>query len=307
MEPTGTITEHIDVALVVLYAFWIFFFGLVFYLQRESRREGFPMVPDNPLERRARQGDLSLSTPPKKRFVTLFDGLVFTPQERKDDRDISQVTARPAPGMPLIPTGNPLVDGVGPASYAMRVDVTEKTSEGHNRIVPMRVSTEHFIAEEDPNPVGMPVFGADGRFAGTVTDIWVDRSEGLIRYLELELSNRAAPEAEVAVAVVDREVAVAATTPQGDTVVAAVAVETIEPVIIEPSAWAQRRLMPIGFSVVKGHRGRVDVGAITAAQFADIPHPSDPSKVTLAEEERVVAYFAGGALYATPLRAEPLL
>ena len=36
---TGAITSHIDVAQVVLYAFWAFFAGLVYYLQRESRRE----------------------------------------------------------------------------------------------------------------------------------------------------------------------------------------------------------------------------------------------------------------------------
>ena len=41
--PTGAITSHIDVAQVVLYAFWIFFAGLIFYLRREDRREGYPL------------------------------------------------------------------------------------------------------------------------------------------------------------------------------------------------------------------------------------------------------------------------
>ena len=39
----GAITSNIDVAQVVLYAFWIFFAGLVFYLRREDRREGYPL------------------------------------------------------------------------------------------------------------------------------------------------------------------------------------------------------------------------------------------------------------------------
>ncbi len=39
----GAITGYIDVAQVVLYAFWIFFAGLVFYLRREDRREGYPL------------------------------------------------------------------------------------------------------------------------------------------------------------------------------------------------------------------------------------------------------------------------
>ena len=48
---TGAITQYVDVAQLVLYAFWIFFFGLIFYLQRESKREGYPMhseVPGRP-------------------------------------------------------------------------------------------------------------------------------------------------------------------------------------------------------------------------------------------------------------------
>jgi photosynthetic reaction center H subunit len=46
--------------------------------------------------------------------------------------------------------------------------------------------------------------------------------------------------------------------------------------------------------------------AITAAQFAAVPGMKNPDVVTLNEEERVVAYFGGGTLYATPNRAEPL-
>ena len=34
--PKGAITQYIDVAQVVLYVFWVFFFGLIFYLRRED-------------------------------------------------------------------------------------------------------------------------------------------------------------------------------------------------------------------------------------------------------------------------------
>lgn len=40
---TGAITGYIDVAQVVLYIFWAFFFGLVIYLLRENKREGYPL------------------------------------------------------------------------------------------------------------------------------------------------------------------------------------------------------------------------------------------------------------------------
>ena len=43
---TGAFTGYIDVAQLCLYAFWLFFFGLVYYLLRENKREGYPLVSD---------------------------------------------------------------------------------------------------------------------------------------------------------------------------------------------------------------------------------------------------------------------
>ena len=41
----------IDVAQIVLYAFWLFFAGLVYYLRREDKREGYPLVsPRGPVQ-----------------------------------------------------------------------------------------------------------------------------------------------------------------------------------------------------------------------------------------------------------------
>ena len=44
--PKGAITQYMDVAQIVLYAFWVFFAGLIFYLRREDKREGYPLVYD---------------------------------------------------------------------------------------------------------------------------------------------------------------------------------------------------------------------------------------------------------------------
>ena len=44
--PTGAITDYIDVAQLALYAFWIFFAGLIYYLRREDKREGYPLESD---------------------------------------------------------------------------------------------------------------------------------------------------------------------------------------------------------------------------------------------------------------------
>jgi photosynthetic reaction center H subunit len=49
------------------------------------------------------------------------------------------------------------------------------------------------------------------------------------------------------------------------------------------------------------------VASITGAQFADVPTLKSYDQITMAEEDRVVAYYGGGKLYATPDRAEPFL
>ena len=45
------ITQHIDLALVSLYLFWAFFAGLIYYLHRENKREGYPLVEEHPVGR----------------------------------------------------------------------------------------------------------------------------------------------------------------------------------------------------------------------------------------------------------------
>jgi photosynthetic reaction center H subunit len=47
------------------------------------------------------------------------------------------------------------------------------------------------IEQRDPDPRGMPVIGADGEIGGIVRDVWVDRAEMLIRYLEVEVTGAA--------------------------------------------------------------------------------------------------------------------
>ena len=42
----GAITGYIDVAQIALYAFWIFFAGLIFYLRKEDKREGYPLITE---------------------------------------------------------------------------------------------------------------------------------------------------------------------------------------------------------------------------------------------------------------------
>lgn len=177
------ITEYIDVAQVVLYMFWIFFFGLIFWLRKEDRREGYPLESDNP----KRVGPIGAILLPKpKTFILPHGGTATAPNYIRDTREINATRTSPDSGAPLEPNGDPLLSGVGPASFAAREDVYETTREGKDLIVPMRVA-EEFSMLAGPDPRGWEVTAADGKVAGKVKDIWVDRADVMVRYLEVEL------------------------------------------------------------------------------------------------------------------------
>jgi photosynthetic reaction center H subunit len=181
----GTITGSLDVAQVTLYVFWVFFAGLIFYLRREDKREGYPLESDRSGRVRV-QGFPAVPRP--KTFLLPRGGAYSAPSGRVDNREVRAEQIGPWLGAPLEPTGNPMADGVGPAAYAARADVPELTVDGHPSIVPTRIASDHMVDPIDGNPIGMEVFGADRMLAGTVRDVWVDRTEPQIRYLEVEIA-----------------------------------------------------------------------------------------------------------------------
>jgi photosynthetic reaction center H subunit len=186
----GAITQHIDVAQVVLYAFFIFFAGLIWYLRGEDRREGYPLE----CEATGKKGDRNSIFIPRPKIYLRADGRELpSPSFDEDTRPLNAVKAAPFAGAPLEPVGDPLLAGVGPGSYALRSDEPEKTFDGRDLIVPLRVATNFAVASEDANPIGFPVLGADNIRGGVVTDVWVDRGEGLLRYYEVAPRAGAAP------------------------------------------------------------------------------------------------------------------
>ncbi len=186
---TGAITGYIDVAQLVLYLFWAFFAALIFYLRTEDKREGYPLEGDRPGE----SAGVGFPPLPQPKVFQLGHGGTYSapspPEERP--RPIAAEPTAPWPGAPLEPTGDPMLDGVGPASWAERVDEPEKTVHGTPRIIPMRLADGFSVAEGDPDPRGMTVFGADGEPGGRVADLWVDLAEPQVRYLEIEVGDEA--------------------------------------------------------------------------------------------------------------------
>jgi photosynthetic reaction center H subunit len=186
---TGAITQYVDVAQLVLYAFWIFFFGLIYWLQRESKREGYPMHTDRP-GRSTVDGLLDLPAP--KSFLLADGTTVYAPHDRDAvPADLSAEATGPYPGAPLEPIGNPLLAGVGPGSYTNRHDKAEIMTTGETVLVPLRRAPELSLSLKDIDPRGLPVLGTDGESGGRVIDVWVDRAEFLVRYLEIDIPNAA--------------------------------------------------------------------------------------------------------------------
>jgi photosynthetic reaction center H subunit len=186
----GAVTQYIDVAQLTLYAFWLFFAGLVIYLRMEDKREGYPLVTERP-------GVYLEGFPPMpapKTFTLIHNqGTVTVPRQVEEWKDIEYKATPVAawPGAPIEPVGpNKMLSGAGPSAYAMRFDTPEPTFEtGEPRIAPMRIATDHAFDEDGPSPIGFDVVGFDGVAAGKITDAWVDREESLVRYLEAKLTN----------------------------------------------------------------------------------------------------------------------
>jgi photosynthetic reaction center H subunit len=251
------IVGSFDVTELVFFAFVLFFLGLMIYLRREDRREGYPLEDETTGRVDTPGGVLSTATP--KIFKMPFGrGTMTSPPASRDAFEVAGKRTFRSPGAPYYPTGNPLVDGIGPASWANRSKHPDLDGEGRNRIVPIGLTEHIAIDSRDPDPRGMTVIAADGKVAGTISDIWVDRAEHQIRYLEVDLGNK-------------------------------------------------KILAPMAMSKVKGKKREVEIDAINAADFAEAPVPSKAGEVSFYEEDRIVAYFGGGYLYANSARQEPLL
>ena len=269
-EGVTYIVGNFDVAELAFLTFFVFFVGLVIYLNRESRREGYPLEHEQSgvVER-----GQPLSDGAKKVFKLPHGRGTYVPEDvARDPLAVPGKQAFGGAGAPWVPTGNPLKSGMGPGAYANRNDYPDLTVDGRNRIVPIGMSHDIVIASRDMNPVGLPVYAADKKLAGEISDVWVDESEHIIRYLEV-------------------------TTKSGKKVLAPMTFAAVQ-----GKGWLGG-ITPI----VDDQTPLVDIDAITSEQFDDVPGIATAGQITRLEEDKIMAYYGGGYLYATAERAEPWL
>ena len=247
---------NFDLASLSIWLFWIFFALLVFYIQRENMREGYPLENDDGSEA-ANQGPFPL--PDAKTFeLPHARGEVTVPNANGEGRTVALEQTSVANGYPFEPTGDPMKDGVGPASWAPRRDVPELDGHGHRKIIPMSANSK-FVVSAGRDPRDLPAVAGDGEVVGKISDMWVDEPEQLVRYLEIELG---------------------------------------------ANYGGGSRLVPM--TLARIHKDRVAIKSIFGEHFNDVPKHSSKNQVTLLEEDKISAYYAGGNMYASKKRSDPL-
>ncbi len=247
-----------DLAAAAIWMFWIFFALLIFYLQTENMREGYPLEDDNG-NPSANQGPFPLPKDKTFRLPYGRDDVTVPSGARGDRTDLALQRTGVVGGSAYVPTGDPMVDGVGPASWAPRRDVPELDAHGRPKIRPM-ASLHDFHVSAGRDPRGKPVVAGDGEVIGRVIDMWIDVPEHLVRYLVIDVN------------------------PEGSGMI---------------------RLAPIHMTRIKSDR--VVIRSLFQQHFAGIPTIKGTDRITLLEEEKIMAWYAGGTMYAHPSRGEPVL
>jgi photosynthetic reaction center H subunit len=180
---------NFDLASLSIWLFWGFFALLIYYLQTENMREGFPFENEDGTPA-SNQAIFPLPKP-KTFLLPLGKGSVTVPSaenEAAHRRTNLALAPTGGEGFPHAPTGNPMLDGVGPASWVPRRDEPELDAHGHAKLRPMaRIEGMAVSAGRDPR--GLPVQAGDLEVVGRVKDMWIDVPEQLVRYLEVDLNN----------------------------------------------------------------------------------------------------------------------
>jgi photosynthetic reaction center H subunit len=184
MQQVDAFFGNFDLASLSLWLFYGFFALLIYYLQTENMREGYPLENDDGTLA-PNQGPFPL--PSQKTFILPHGrGKVTVPDMKPEGRDIPMTMTAVPNGFPFEPTGDPMLDGVGAASWAPRRDVPELDGHGHPKIAPMAHKPD-FRVSAGRDPRGLPVRGDDGIDAGTCSDMWLDVPEQHVRYLEVDV------------------------------------------------------------------------------------------------------------------------
>ena len=150
---------YIDVAQVVFPRSWLFFAGLVFWLRREDRREGYPLES----EVSGHFKDRGFIWIPEPKTFILANGEGPAPHfEGRHAAD--QRARRSSPGRARRSSRRAIRCGRRrPRQPRPRPDEPYRPLDGHDLLAPLRVATNYAVPPEGGNPIGFEVVGARRR------------------------------------------------------------------------------------------------------------------------------------------------
>lgn len=183
MSATGAFTEQVDLIQVLLAAFGLYFAGLVFYLRREDKREGYPLVGG----RRRGVPVIGWPAPPPAKTYRLMEGGTAQVPHRVPQTPLESIP--PAHNGRPLGAGDPLTAALGAGAFVMRDETPMRTLDGDLLLAPLRRATAWSVGRGEVDPRGMAVLGRDFERSGIVVDLWVDRAAKILRYLEVALLN----------------------------------------------------------------------------------------------------------------------
>ncbi len=192
---------------------------------------------------------------------------------------------------------------------------TFKLAHGGEAVVPNAPSTRPLMAEPAHAWAGAPLVptGANPMLDGVGPGSWVERAdvpdmdfEGAVKIVPLRVAT-------------DFRISHKDTDPRGLPVVGDdgetggtvvdLWVDKAESLFryieVELNGGARRVLLPMNFARIR--KDRVTVKSILGHQFADVPGTKSTDQVTQLEEEKIMAYYGAGTLYAEPSRVDPLV
>ena len=179
------IVGNLDGAILCVAAFVLFFAGLVYHLRREDKREGYPLEMERPDGSIYHEGGIPPVPEPKVFYRPHDRGIALAP--RTEEPEPVRPGVRPPPiGYPLDPGPDPLMEGVGAASWTrIREEKPDLDVEGSPKLIPLNDNPEYYIPAGDPDPRGWDLYSADNRKVGKVHDLWFNRAEFFLRYYEV--------------------------------------------------------------------------------------------------------------------------
>ena len=184
----SNVVGNLDVAILCVIAFVIFFAGLLVHLRREDKREGYPVEVAGMFGRtHSAQGFPAIPKP--KLFYRPHDrGVAQAPRVEQPEL-VRPGEALPPIAYPLDPGPNPLAEGVGAAAYTrIREELPDLDVEGEPKLISLNDHADYCIPDGDPDPRGWVLLSADEQRVGKVHDLWFNRAEFFLRYYEVSIA-----------------------------------------------------------------------------------------------------------------------